>query len=176
MVPRAGEPPRALLDPIPAPAAALGLNVDAERPFLRWSGLVFAASPSGSHVIAHDPVTRKDKSLALSPSGGSPHKVSFVKNESSGRQAGLVALRLQGPKISRIAVYDVDSGTWYPQDLSEPFSGVATPTVQTDTVGYDLGHRAYTFSSKTGKWDVLDIGSIPDAPEDGNSDRAKPRN
>ena len=162
------------------PAEPNNPNVDATRPYLRWGGLIFAASPTGNTVIAHDPVAHKSKSLALRATKESPLKVSFVKNEGSFQQTAIVALHLQGSNITRIAVFDTQAGAWYSQDLSEPYSGVATPTVQPKfedmTVGYDLGRHAYTFSTKTGKWDALDIGSISDAAEGEEVGKAKPRN
>ena len=150
-------------------------NVDATRPYFRLGGLIFAASPTGNKVIAHDPVARQAKSLVLHATKENPLKVSF--EDSSGI---LVALHLQGSNITRIAVFDIRTGTWYPQDLSEPYSGVATPAVQPKfedmTVGYDLGRFAYTFSTKTGKWDALDIGAISDTAEGEEAGKAKPRN
>ena len=143
---------------------------------MRWGGLIFAASPTGNTVIAHDPVAHKAKSLALRATKESPLKVSFENGEGMMRQQNLVALRLEGSNITRIAVFSIQAGAWYSQDLSEPYSGVATPTVQGDTVGYDLGHHAYTFSIETSKWDALDIGSISDTAEGEEVGKAKPRN
>ena len=41
--------------------------------------------------------------------------------------AGVAGLRLEGPKITRVAVYNIESGKWSPLDLDEPASGVVQP-------------------------------------------------
>ncbi len=38
--------------------------------------------------------------------------------------AWVVGLRLEGPKITRVAVYNIESGKWAPLNLDQPASGV----------------------------------------------------
>ena len=69
---------------------------------------------------------------------------------------GLLALELQGDKISRIAVLNLENKTWYPLDLREPVE-VAMPSVGAHAVSYSLGRRIYAFSARAKRWDVLEF-------------------
>ena len=51
-------------------------NVDATRPYFRLGGLIFAASPTGNKVIAHDPVAHRPVAR-LRATKENPLKVSF---------------------------------------------------------------------------------------------------
>ena len=68
-----------------------------------------------------------------------------------------VALLIEGPKIARIAVFDLTDSKWYPQDLRQPVAGKVYPTVGQDMVVYILGCRAYAFSLHTKRWDVVEL-------------------
>ncbi len=141
----------------PKPGAA---NAGRRKPFLRALGLVFAASPMGSKVVVHDPVTRKDDSFALGATKENPLEVSFVE------AMPVVGLNIKGAKIARTAVYDQRTGAWIPLELSEPVSGELKSSTESDgTVTYDAGRYHYTYSSRTGKWDRFDHGTITDAQE-----------
>jgi hypothetical protein len=136
---------------------------DGLQPTLRFGGYIFTASPTGSRAIAYNPVTREEKSVRLNATKEQPIQ---VKPLDSGEIGPLVALRLQGPKITRVAVFDLRSGNWVPLDLAKPIGGVVSPSnIDNDGAAYDLGRYLYTFSAKTGKWDCLDVQAIPD--EDG---------
>jgi hypothetical protein len=74
---------------------------------------------------------------------------------------------MQGPKITRIAVYgsfntqnEVTAYRWHAQDLREPVDA-ATPMAGNFCVAYVLGRRVYAFSAVTNSWDVLEL----DLPE-----------
>ena len=136
-----------------------------DQPYRRCGGLIFAASPTGNRVIAYDPSTRWTSSLELHATKENPLKVSFAANPSF--ESELVALRIEGEHITRIAAFDMKSRTWHPQDLSEPVKGQAFPNV-TNAISYDLGRHLYTFNVNSLSWDHLDVGAIGDASEDGN--------
>ena len=73
------------------------------------------------------------------------------------RGSNFLALALTGPKITRIAVYDLDSGTWHPQDLREPVARRAVPTVAQGVVVYNLGRYVYAYSAEAHRWDVAEL-------------------
>ena len=60
----------------------------------------------------------------------------------------LVALRLIGSKITRVAVADTTSGTWHTQDLRTPFDGRALPVVADGVVVYYLGREVYAYAPR----------------------------
>ena len=64
------------------------------------------------------------------------------------RSTNFLALASKGPKITRIAVYDLESGTWHPQDLREPVAGRAMPIVGQGVVVYNLGRYVYAYSAE----------------------------
>jgi RNA polymerase sigma factor (sigma-70 family) len=127
------------------------------EPYLRAMGLIFAASPAGSKVVAHNPLTQKDQFVSLNASKESPIEVGFV----SDRQ--VVGLNLKGTKITRTAAYDWSADAWVPLELSEPVSGeLKSSTVGNGTVVYDAGRHHYTYSARSAKWDHLDRDAIKD--------------
>jgi RNA polymerase sigma factor (sigma-70 family) len=133
------------------------------EPYFRSrSGLIFAASPTGNRVIAHDAFNRAEQSVILNATKDKPLKVSF-------REDGeLVSLHLNGPRITRIAVYDIPARAWSSVDLSEPYSGElrSSRSGGNGTAAYDVGSHLYTYSvRKSGVWDHLDVGNISDAFE-----------
>jgi hypothetical protein len=72
--------------------------------------------------------------------------------------AWVVGLRLEGPKITRIAVLNVESGKWSPLDLDEPASGVVEPMdLGPGAAAYQVGRFVYVYRTKTSTWDRLDI-------------------
>jgi hypothetical protein len=142
-----------------------------DQHYRRFGGLIFAASPTGNRVIAYDPSTRWTSSLELHATKDNPLKVSFAANPSFNRME-LVALRIEGEHITRIAAFDLKSRTWRPQDLSEPVRGQAMPYVA-NGISYDLGRHLYTFNVNSLSWDHLDVGAIGDAPEGDTEEEAK---
>ncbi len=69
----------------------------------------------------------------------------------------LVALRLKGSKITRIAVADTASGTWHPQELRTPIEGQAVPIVAAGVVVYNLGQDVYAYGVEAQRWDVAEL-------------------
>jgi hypothetical protein len=137
--------------------------------YRRFGGLIFAASPTGNRVIAYDPLTRWTASLELNATKENPLKVSFATD--SENYSGLIALNIEGEHITRIAVFDLKSRTWRPQDLSEPVRGQAYPNPR-NMFAYDLGRHLYTFKTNSLSWDHLDLGAIGDVGNDADSGTA----
>jgi hypothetical protein len=76
-------------------------------------------------------------------------------------RAGVVGLRLEGPKITRVAVFNIESGKWSPLDLDEPASGVVQPmNLGQGASAYQVGRFFYMYPSKTSTWDRLDLQAI----------------
>ncbi len=71
---------------------------------MRVAGLIFAASPTGNRVVAHNTSTQTDQPIVLNATKESPIEVSF----GSGRF--VVGLNLKGSHITRTAVYDWRGG------------------------------------------------------------------
>jgi hypothetical protein len=139
---------------------------DTLQPTFRAGGYIFTASPTGNRAIAYDPVTREVKSVQLNASKEHPLKIT----PRSGPRVELVALHLEGSKITRIAVFDLKSGRWLPTDLDEPVNGDVGPVyVGHSGTAYDLGRHLYTFNLEKGTWDHLDIQKISDDVEDGGA-------
>jgi len=61
----------------------------------------------------------------------------------------LVALLIHGSRVTRVAVFDLEAGRWFPMDLEEPDKGEAQPAyVGHGGTAYDLGRHVYTFNAK----------------------------
>ena len=76
------------------------------------------------------------------------------------RGTGIVALKLKGPRITRIAVFSIESGKWSPLDLDEPASGVVQPMpLGPGAVAYQVGRLVYVYRTKTSTWERLDVGA-----------------
>lgn len=128
------------------------------KPSLRHGGLIFAASPTGNKVIAHNAFTQQDQSVLLNATRENPLEVSFISFEE------VIGLDLKGTRITRTAAYDYRAGAWIPLDLSEPVSGeLKSELADNGTVTCDAGRHYYTYSTRTGKWDHFDLGTITDA-------------
>ena len=164
-------PPSAPPQPVhPSPAASSpGSAAGAQRePFLRSGGLIFAASPTGNKLVAHDPITRKEQAVLLNATRENPLEVRFKGDEE------VVGLDLKGTRITRTAAYDHRAGAWIPLDLSEPVGGELKARMTGDsTIIYDAGRHHYTYSIQAGKWDHFDLGTITDTLGEG-AGTAKP--
>jgi hypothetical protein len=74
------------------------------------------------------------------------------------RNNDLLALHVEGPKITRIAVFEPQTWKWYPQDLREPTSDKARPVAfQNNMAIYCIGRYTYAFSAPARRWDVLEL-------------------
>jgi hypothetical protein len=148
--------PEALTSPLKEPSS------DAHQPTLRAGGYLFTASPTGNKAIAYDPTTREVKSVELNATKEHPLKITPL----TGDHVQLVALRIQGAKITRVAVFDLESGKWLPMDLAEPVKGDVKPVyLGHGGTAYDLGRNVYTYNAKAKQWDHRDITTFADDDE-----------
>jgi hypothetical protein len=132
------------------------------QPTVRAGRYIFTASPTGNRAIAYDPVSREVKSVQLNATKDQPLRITPV----TGPAVSLVALRLYGQKVTRIAAFDLKADRWVPLDLVEPVHGGVQPEyVGHGGTAYDLGRHVYTFSLPKGTWDHLDLQSIDDEAE-----------
>ena len=111
--------------------------------------LLLLISPQGDRVVAYDTNTKKARSLRLSEDKKNSRQVTII----AGPQ--ILALMLKGPKITRVAVLDIGTRTWYPMDLREPVD-VALPTVGPGWVEYIIGRRHYLFNMPWKRWIVVE--------------------
>jgi hypothetical protein len=102
-------------------------------------------------VILYDLETKKSQTLELSGSKDAPLEVTPILAKD------ILALALKGPKITRIAVADLASGTWHAQDLREPIEGSVRPFVAPGLAVYCLGRYAYGYSALAQRWDVAEL-------------------
>jgi RNA polymerase sigma-70 factor (ECF subfamily) len=74
---------------------------------------------------------------------------------------GILAMCLEGPRIPRVAVFDLKSRTWSTLDLDEPASGVVQPmALGPGAAAYEVGQFLYVYHAETSKWDRLDARAI----------------
>jgi hypothetical protein len=119
--------------------------------YFRHQHSVIVVSPAGDRVTLFNLETRKSQSIELSGSKGAPLEVTPILGPD------LVALALKGPKIDRIAVADLASGTWHAQDLREPARGGAEPIIAPGVAVYSLGRYAYAYSVAAHRWDFAEL-------------------
>jgi RNA polymerase sigma factor (sigma-70 family) len=130
---------------------------DPPREPFYYGGFSFTASPTGNVALAYNPATREVKAVRLNATQGDPIKVTpkVVKGTC------VVGLYLEGPKIARVAVFDINACKWSPLDLDEPGSGVVEPmALGRDVVAYRVGGFSYLYSAKAATWDRLALESI----------------
>ena len=132
----------------PEPAAAVAGPIPISPRILRFSDALVIQSPARDRVALYDLRTRKFQELS-GPENG-PLEVGPIYGQ------GLVALSLQGPKITRVAVADSNSG-WHVHDLRQPFEGRLTPIVGQGIAIYSAGRCAYAFAAEPGRWDVVEL-------------------
>jgi RNA polymerase sigma factor (sigma-70 family) len=128
------------------------------QPTQSWhGGYSFTASPTGNVAFAYSPETREVKAVRLNATEGHPIKVTpkIVP------RTCVVGLHLEGPKITRLAVFDIEPGKWSPLDLDEPASGIVQPMpLGHGALAYQVGRFFYMYSSKTSAWDRLELPAI----------------
>jgi hypothetical protein len=158
--------------PTPGNSEKRGQQVPgALQPTLRAGAYVFTASPAGNRAIAYDPTNHEIKSIELNATGDHPLRITPVR----GDHVGHVALRIQGSRITRLAVFDLEAGKWLPIDLHEPVNGDVNPRYTGHSgSAYDLGRHVYTFTAKTKTWDHRDITTFLDDFSDNNAAKASP--
>jgi hypothetical protein len=128
-------------------------QVDAASPprYFRQGRSVIVISPVGDRVTLFDIETKKSQSLALPGSEDVPLEVTLVAAEN------IVALKLKGSKINRIAVADTASGLWHSQELRSPIDGQAVPIVGPGVVLYILGRDVYAYGVQAQRWDIAEL-------------------
>jgi hypothetical protein len=137
-----------------APSRAAGEAPDTSSTpprYFRHEHSVIVASPAGDRVTLYDLETRKSQTLEISGSKDAPLEVTPILGK------GVLALALTGPKITRIAIADLTSGTWHSQDLREPVEGRAIPVIAPGVAVYRLGRYAYAYSVEAQRWDVAEL-------------------
>ena len=108
-------------------------------------------------AFAYSPETREVKAVRLNATEGHPIKVTPKMVP----RTCVVGLHLEGPKITRVAVFNIESGKWSPLDLDEPASGVVQPmALGHGALAYQVGRFLYMYSSKTSTWDRLELQAI----------------
>src|SRR5882757_4219496 len=70
----------------------------------------------------------------------------------------IVALQLNGEKISQVAAFSRKQGAWTIQDLKQPVDGPVSPVVSQGVAVSRAGRFLCAFSAQTGIWDVADLG------------------
>jgi len=130
------------------------------------SGILAVVSPGGDRVLAkskrHDVwrLYKAPKGTTVTPVLG---------------PGVLLALKVEGPKISEVAVFSVSpihgqADRWSTHVIDPPVEGTVTPIVDLETVMYVAGNRIYGFSARVGRndptghagrWDVLEVKGRP---------------
>jgi len=150
--------------------ATLAGELDSGPRHIQQGPYIIVTSPKGDRVAVYDKRTGGSKLLELPVPDGSRHVVTPILGNR------ILALIIQGPKISRIAVYTVYGNVdpsveaWYPQELREPVDQVSV-TFRSMTAAYALGRYVYAFSARSDRWDVLELppGSQPSLGQDPKS-------
>jgi RNA polymerase sigma factor (sigma-70 family) len=141
-----------------------------------YRGYWFTASPTGNVAFALHYDTQEVKAVRLNATEEHPIKVTpkmgprvgvvgdwpvnRLEVPAVGPRAGVVGLHLEGPKITRVAVFNIESGKWSPLDLDEPASGVVRPMpLGPGASAYQVGRFVYVYHSKRSTWDRLDVGA-----------------
>jgi hypothetical protein len=121
----------------------------------------FTALRTGNAAVAYNATTREVKAVRLHASKEKPLRVTPVVIESSNPQ--LVALSVKGESITRVALFNLNSGKWVPLDLDQPVNGAVWPMpFGADTVAYEVGDVLYLYNPKTDAWDRLDTRTLGD--------------
>ncbi len=124
-----------------------GASISQPRYFRHGEALV-VSSPSGGRVTLYDLKTRR--SLELTGPNDAPIGLTPFYGPN------LLALGVSGPKVTRIAVADTDTG-WHVQELRRPVAGRVTPTVFQGFALYTEGRYAYAYSAQAHRWDVAEL-------------------
>ena len=120
-------------------------------------GYSFTASPTGHVAFAYQGETGEVKAVRLNATEEHPIKVT----PTVGPRSSVMGLCLEGPKITRVAVFNIESGKWSPLDLGEPASGVVQPIpLGPGALAYQVGRFVYLYRSKTSTWERLDLQAI----------------
>ncbi len=119
--------------------------------YFRQGQSIIVISPVGDQVTMYNLESRKPHTLTLSGSKDAPLHVTPIIG------SDIVALGLKGSKVTRIAVADTDTGTWYPQDLRKPLDGRVMPIIAPGIAVYTIGRDVYAYSGAAHRWDVVEL-------------------
>src|SRR5262249_44919692 len=67
----------------------------------------------------------------------------------------LIALMLNGPKLTRLYVFSLADSKSYPQDLKEPVPAALSPILGHSVAGYAQGRTFYGFSTEAKRWSMV---------------------
>jgi RNA polymerase sigma factor (sigma-70 family) len=130
------------------------------QPTQTYRGYSFAASPSGNVAFASNCQTAEVKAVRLNATQEAPIRVTPITPKQL-PGVWVVGLQLEGLKITRVAVFDLQAGKWSPLDLVEPASGVVKPmVVGRGAAAYQIGRFFYVYRSKASTWDRLELQAI----------------
>jgi RNA polymerase sigma-70 factor (ECF subfamily) len=117
----------------------------------------FTASSMGNVAFAYDLETREVKAVRLNATQGRPIRVTPRVEQG----AGVLGLQLEGSRITRVAVFNLESEKWSPLDLDEPADGVVQPIpLGRDALAYQVGRFLYIYRTESSTWDRLDLRTI----------------
>ncbi len=71
----------------------------------------------------------------------------------------LMAMCVQGGRITQVVAVSTKGGKWRTQDLVVPTSGLLQPVVSGSLAAYAVGGHVYAYSAEADRWDVLDLGA-----------------
>jgi hypothetical protein len=141
------------------------------QPSLTYCDYTFTATPTGNTALAYQIANRELKAIRLNATPEQPLRVTPVRMDT--QDLYCMALRVEGPNITRIALFDLKSGRWFPLDLCKPVNGVVQPmSIGPHAVAYEVGHFIYMFTSYDKSWNRLDLRTISDDKQDGPATKA----
>ncbi len=73
---------------------------------------------------------------------------------------GSISLLQQGEKITKTAIFDTETGVWYPVELKKPVRAVKASIMGQGVVQLTAGENdehCYIFNSTKKRWDELDL-------------------
>jgi hypothetical protein len=141
-----------------SPRAARGDDDHPSGPpdYLRYNQSLVVRSHAGDRVALYNMDNKQ--TLELSGPKDAPMAVTPIY------APDLMALSLQGPKITRIAVADNATG-WHVQELRQPAEGGVMPLVSQGVAVYTVGRYAYAYSAAAHRWDVAELPEdLPTTP------------
>src|SRR5262249_35161598 len=119
--------------------------------------LIFVTSPQGDEFSIYHISKNKAGTIRLPNSKESPLHVTPIEDENTPRNQNLVALKLEGPRLTRLYAFSLEDCKWYPQDLKEPAAGVLNPIVSNWVAAYAQGRTIYAFDAQAKRWSILEL-------------------
>jgi hypothetical protein len=116
--------------------------------YFRHANALVVRSRGGNRIALYN--MENQQSLELSGPKDAPLVVTPIQS------AELMALAFKGPKITRIAVADNETG-WHVQELRQPAEGHVMPTVGQGIAVYNVGRHVYAFGAEAHRWDVAEL-------------------